>query len=149
MENNTYRGFTLVIEDVLYDNGTFYCVFPGGVLGAYSLASQELKLLTDMMPILNVTFRSEIRVVESDGTFCWYILLWALIFSGLIVTDDLGRARCLQNKALLLCCTSYSISAEKNTSALVDNFYIIVTRTLSSTLSRPVNLTNVLNSIIG
>ncbi|CAK9146164.1 unnamed protein product [Ilex paraguariensis] len=77
-----------------------------------------------MMPILNVTFRSEIRVVESDGNlllvypsvgfnifrFDWSLMTW--------VEQD-----SLQNKALLLCCTSYSISAEKNTSALVDNFY--------------------------
>ncbi|CAK9184241.1 unnamed protein product, partial [Ilex paraguariensis] len=118
-----YCGFKLAIEDVVYSNGTFYCVFSGGVLGAYSVAFEEWKLLTDTTPILDV--RSEIRMVESDGDlllvypslrffhifrFDWSLMTW-------VEQDSLG------NKALLLGCTSYSISAEKETSALADKIY--------------------------
>ncbi|CAK9184242.1 unnamed protein product [Ilex paraguariensis] len=121
---DTYDGLSLAIEDVVYSYGTFYCVFSGGVLGAYSVSFQEWKLLTGMGPITGITFRSRIQMVESDGDlllvcpsesfhifrFDWSLMAW-------VKQNSLG------NKALLLGCTSYSVSAVKETSALADRIY--------------------------
>ncbi|XVF30702.1 hypothetical protein REPUB_Repub16aG0080900 [Reevesia pubescens] len=60
-------GFKKAVEDVVYSNGNFYCVFSGGVLGAFCVAAHDWSVLTAMEPIIGIQFWSRSQLVESNG----------------------------------------------------------------------------------
>ncbi|GFY91970.1 hypothetical protein Acr_08g0003660 [Actinidia rufa] len=62
-----FNGIGKVAEDVVYNNGTFYCVFSGGVLGAYNVALQDWNVLTSMTPITDGVFWHRAQMVDADG----------------------------------------------------------------------------------
>ncbi|XVF56789.1 hypothetical protein PTKIN_Ptkin06aG0148400 [Pterospermum kingtungense] len=117
-------GFNKAVEDVVYSNGNFYCVFSGGVLGAFYVASCHWSMLTCMEPIIEMQVWSRSRLVESNEElllvccskdfhvfrFNWAKMGWRKINK-------------LANQALFLCCSSFAAAAEGNTSALADRIY--------------------------
>ncbi|KAM7511747.1 hypothetical protein LguiB_010622 [Lonicera macranthoides] len=122
-KTHTFDGFRRVIEDVVYSNGVFYCVFSGGVLGAF-FGHLEWKLLTNMEPITGISIRYRLQMVVSDGEIllvcpstCLHIFRFDWSLMGWVEQDRLG------NKALFLGCTSFSIVAEEEILDLKDKIY--------------------------
>ncbi|XVF56788.1 hypothetical protein PTKIN_Ptkin06aG0148300 [Pterospermum kingtungense] len=60
-------GFNKAVEDVVYSNGNFYCIFSGGILGAFCVASCNWSMLTCMEPIIEMQVWSRSSFVESNG----------------------------------------------------------------------------------
>ncbi|XVF56787.1 hypothetical protein PTKIN_Ptkin06aG0148200 [Pterospermum kingtungense] len=117
-------GFNKAVEDVVYSNGNFYCVFSGGLLGAFDVASCDCSVLTYTVPIIRMQILSRSCLVESNGE-----LLLVLCSTNFHVYK-FGRSKMgwreiheLGNQALFLGCTSFAAAAEGNTSALADRVY--------------------------
>ncbi|KAG2715161.1 hypothetical protein I3760_03G064900 [Carya illinoinensis] len=116
-------GIRKAVEDVVYCNGTFYCVFSGGALGGFDLASREWSFL-NILSIPEASFWSRAHMMESHGQlwlvcpsncfevfkFNWLSQLW-------VKTHTLGC------RALFLGCTSFLVSAEGETSSFADKIY--------------------------
>lgn len=112
-------GFYKSIEDVVYSNGNFFCVFNGGLLGAYRIEDHNWVLLTDMEPIIEkISPRSRTHLVESNGdlllvcpceTFKVFVFVW----------EDMTwkKLQRLQKMAIFLGCTSFSVPAEEEEEA--------------------------------
>ncbi|XVF06689.1 hypothetical protein REPUB_Repub06bG0071900 [Reevesia pubescens] len=117
-------GFRKAVEDVVYSDGKFYCVFSGGVLGAFYIAGGDWSVLTDMRPIAGIEVWSRLQLVDSNGElllvcrsqdfhvfrFDWSKMVWKEIHK-------------LGNQTLFLGCTSFAVAAEGKTSALADRIY--------------------------
>lgn len=121
---HTFDGFCRVIEDVVYSNKSLYCVFSGGVMGSFSIESQDWNLLTDMEPITGISIRYRVQMVESDGQLllvCPSSRLHIFEFDwwqkGWVPKNGLG------NRALFLGCSSFAISTSENTADLADKIY--------------------------
>ncbi|XP_050270019.1 F-box protein At4g00893-like isoform X1 [Quercus robur] len=121
-----FVGPKKAVEDVVYSNGTFYCVFSEGALGAFCVADSDWSLLTDVDLIPGEMFSSRAHMVESNGQ------LWLVCPSGskcfkvfkfdwLEKTWD--RTHALGCQALFLGCTSFSVSAEGETSGFAERIY--------------------------
>ncbi|XP_022746565.1 F-box protein At3g56470-like [Durio zibethinus] len=117
-------GFKRAVEDVVYSNGCFYCVFSGGVLGAFYVAGRDWRVLTDMEPIIGIQFWARSQLVESNGELLlvcrstnFHVFRFDWSEMGWIEIHKLG------NQALFLGCTSFAIAAEWKTSALADRIY--------------------------
>ncbi|GFZ02937.1 hypothetical protein Acr_15g0015450 [Actinidia rufa] len=76
-----FNGIGKVAEDVVYNNGIFYCVFSGGVLGTYNVALQDWKVLTGMAPITDVVFWHRTQMVDADGEL---LLVGTTLVSGVL-----------------------------------------------------------------
>jgi hypothetical protein len=117
-------GFRRAVEDVVYSNGTFYCVFTRGALGAFRVADQHWSLLTNRKQIDRALFQSRAHMVASNGElwlvcpskgfevfrFDWSVMTWV-------------QANTLGSQALFLGCTSLSVSAEGETSGFAERIY--------------------------
>jgi hypothetical protein len=117
-------GFRRAVEDVVFSNGTFYCVFNRGALGAFRVADQHWSLLTNRNPISRVFFQSRAHMVDSNGE------LWLVCpFKGFEVfrfdwsTMTWVKANTLGCQALFLGCTSLAVSAEGETSGFAERIY--------------------------
>ncbi|XWS58585.1 hypothetical protein CRYUN_Cryun08bG0046900 [Craigia yunnanensis] len=117
-------GFKKAVEDVVYSNGSFYCVFVGGALGAFYVAGRDWSVLTDMEPFTGIQFWSRSQLVESNGELflvCrnrnFHVFRFDWSEMGWIKIQKLG------NQALFLGCTSFAVAAEGKTSALADRIY--------------------------
>ncbi|XVE62477.1 hypothetical protein DITRI_Ditri06bG0121100 [Diplodiscus trichospermus] len=116
-------GFKKAVEDVVYSKGIFYCVFSGGILGAFYVAGFDWSVLNDMQQTIGHSW-SRLQLVESNGElllvcrsenfhvfkFDWSEMRWKVIHK-------------LGNQALFLGCTSFAVAAEGKTSALADRIY--------------------------
>ncbi|KAK7842654.1 f-box protein, partial [Quercus suber] len=71
-----FAGPKRAVEDVVYSNGAFYCVFTGGALGAFCVAHCYWSLLTGVDLIPAVLYDSRAHMVESNGQ------LWIVYRSG-------------------------------------------------------------------
>lgn len=117
------HGIGRAVEDVVYTDGTFYCVFRGGVLGAFDLAGCEWRLL-NILSIPEASFWFRAHMIEYHGQlwlvcpsnrfevyqFNWLTKNW-------MKTDTLGC------HALFLGCTSFMVLAEGETSSFADKIY--------------------------
>lgn len=117
-------GFRKAVEDVVYSNGTFYCVFTRGALGAFRVSDRHWSLLTNRKPLSRVLFQSRrAHMVDSNAElwlvcpkgfevfrFDWSVMTW-------VKENALGR------QALFLGCTSLSVLAEGETSGFAERIY--------------------------
>ncbi|KAJ7973387.1 F-box protein [Quillaja saponaria] len=114
------QGFDKVIEDIVYSDSKFYCVFSGGVLGAFHIADRQWSLLTDMEPITGVQFSARAHMVESNGEL---LLICPCSYEFKIFTYDQSimswvQRNSLGDQAIFLGCTSFSVLALQETSDL-------------------------------
>ncbi|KAF3969878.1 hypothetical protein CMV_006375 [Castanea mollissima] len=121
-----FIGPKKAVEDVVYSNGSFYCVFSEGALGAFCVADSDWSLLTDVNLIPGEMFTSRAHMVESNGQ------LWLVCPSGSkcfkVFKFDWSektwdRMHALGCQALFLGCTSFSVSAEGETSGFAERIY--------------------------
>ena len=121
-----FVGPKKAVEDVVYSNGTFYCVFSEGALGAFCVADSDWSLLTDVDLIPGEMFTSRAHMIESNGQ------LWLVCPSGSkcfkVFKFDWSektwdRTHALGCQALFLGCTSFSVSAEGETSGFAERIY--------------------------
>lgn len=110
------------VEDVVYSNGTFFCVFTGGTLGAFCVADHGWSLVTNIVP--GVMFESRAHMVESNGQLwlvrpsqCFKVFKFDWSAKTWVKTNTLGC------QALFLGCTSFSVSAEGETSGFAERIY--------------------------
>ncbi|KAM7255047.1 hypothetical protein ACFE04_020288 [Oxalis oulophora] len=122
-----FDGFKKVVEDVVYKNGKFYCIFSGGVLGVFDIADREWNVLTNMKPLagkLTSPSRSRSQLVESNGDlllFCWCEVLYVFKFNW--SQNNWVRVTDLENRVIFLGCTSFSKPAEGEFSHLGNRIY--------------------------
>ncbi|PSS10156.1 F-box protein [Actinidia chinensis var. chinensis] len=119
-----FNGIGKVAEDVVYNNGIFYCVFSGGVLGTYNVALQDWKVLTGMAPITDVLFWHRAQMVDADGEL---LLVGSTNILHIFKFDRLQmtwvRINSLENHMLFLGCTSFAIAVSGGTSNLAGRVY--------------------------
>lgn len=117
-------GFRRAVLDVVYSNGNFYCVFNGGALGTFCVADRHWSLLTTTELISRALFDSRAHMVESEGQL---LLVCPSKFFEVFKFDWLAKTWLKINKlgcrALFLGCTSFSVSAEGDTSGFAERIY--------------------------
>jgi hypothetical protein len=117
-------GFRRAVVDVVYSNGTFYCVFSGGALGAFCVADRHWSLLTNRELISRDLFHSRAHMVESKGQL---LLVCPSKFFEVFKFDCLAKTwlkiNTLGCQALFLGCTSFSVSAEGDTLGFAERIY--------------------------
>lgn len=115
-------GFERAVYDVVYSNGTFYCVFSGGELGAFCVADRHWSLLTNRVCVAD--HHSRAHMVESKGQL---LLVCPSKFFEVFKFDWLAKTwlkiKTLGCQALFLGCTSFPISAEGETSDFAERIY--------------------------
>lgn len=118
----TLDGFNKAIDDVVYSNGNFYCIFSGGVLGVFCVADNVWRLLDAVLPYGVNLPSCRARMIESNGELlavcCPIKIFYIFRFDQSRMVWE--RMDSLSNRALCLGCTSFSVSAEGALSHLAD-----------------------------
>ncbi|KAL4652347.1 hypothetical protein ACJW31_01G197600 [Castanea mollissima] len=121
-----FAGPKRAVEDVVYSNGIFYCVFTGGALGAFCVAHRYWSMLTDVNLVPGILFDTRAHMVESNGQL-WLVYrsssMCFRVFNFDWSEKTWDETYSLGCQAFFLGCTSFSVSAEGETSGFAERIY--------------------------